>query len=294
MQSEAESRMDEMERDNLQKEISQVETALSVSTSASRPIFETFLTNARNRVTALEKKIKDSQVERENHAREQVAIADLAQKEAAFSTREKETYSGFLRKDFFTKADFASLEKFYANTWDRLSDQGKDQMSHRFWEGVRRNEYQFHEAPSSVREKDTDWAYTTLAKRERSPIHMHDIPENDRGDFICAYEGGRRDEAERILERDGFKQNMFRAPASKNVGQTRAERGRDADQKALEKVIAANESNAEKRGATERKSATDISDLRSEGVTLAEAPVCISSSEIPNVKAQAGGKPSLG
>lgn len=70
----SESTNDEIERDNLQNTISQVETAITVSTPASRAIFENFLQNAKGRVAALDKKIKESQIEKETHAR---ALNDL-------------------------------------------------------------------------------------------------------------------------------------------------------------------------------------------------------------------------
>ena len=75
-------------------------------------------------------------------------------KEAALNTKEKEQYSGFLKEDFFTKKDFGRLDDFYAHTWDRLSEGGKEQMSKRIWEGVRRNEYKFTDLPKDVQEKE--------------------------------------------------------------------------------------------------------------------------------------------
>lgn len=284
---------DEMERDNLQKSICEVETALTVSTPGTRAVLENFLQNARGRVGVLDKKIKEAQVAKEEHARESAAVvAELAKQETALSEREQETYSGFLGKEFFTKADFGSLEQFYAKTWDRLSDNGKDQMSQRFWEGIRRNEYQFHEAPSSVREKETDWAYTTLTKSERSRIHSPNILEKDRGDFIRAYESGRRDEAEKILERDSFKQNMFRDPPSKALKHTHVETHREMDAQKID--LAASAESAKTASKTKQpggEADIDFSAFKLDGVKLSNAPKEISSAAIKSV---VGASPDAG
>ncbi len=91
------------------------------------------LRNASARLGAVEKKIQELQVLQESHEREQTGVAALARKETALSAGERETYSGFLKEDFFTKKDFSRLEQFYEKTWDRLSESGKNQMSHRIW-----------------------------------------------------------------------------------------------------------------------------------------------------------------
>lgn len=215
--SENESRLDEMERDSLQKVISEVERALAASVPGSRMALINFLENAKSRVATLDKKIKDSQVARETRANEQASVAYLAQKEAALSGSEKETFSGFLGKEFFTKKDFGDLDQFYTRTWDHLSEGGKDQMSHRIWEGVRRDKYTFGELPKTVREKETEHAYMRLRDSSIGLGSASRIPETDRGDFIRAYEGGRREEAGKILERESFKANMFRESSSKEV-----------------------------------------------------------------------------
>lgn len=287
-------KLDEMERDNLQKSISEVETVLTVSTPGTRALLENFLQNARGRVAVLDKRIKESEAAKTEHAREAaaVAVADLARKEAALTEREQESYSGFLAKGFFTKNDFASLEKFYDKTWDRLSDDGKDQMSHRFWEGIRRNEYQFNEAPSSVREKETEWAYATLVKRGRSPVQMQTIPEKDREEFIRAYEGGHRDEAERILERESFKEHMFGDLRSNALNHTRVETNREGDGKRID--LAANAESAKttsKPKAPGGEADIDFSAFKLDGVKLSNAPKEISSTAI---KSAVGTSPDAG
>ena len=214
--SDYESKLDEMERSNLQKVISEVETALTVSTPGTRPVLEVFLQNAKSRVAALDKKIKESQEQREIHEREQASVAYLAQKEAALSESERKTYSGFLEKPFFTKNDFGSLEQFYAHTWDRLSESGKDQMSHRVWEGIRHNEYTFTELPKVVQEKEIDRAYKRLTEPQLSE-DVSRIPVADRTDFVRAFENGRHDEASQVLDRRSFRENLFLGNASRST-----------------------------------------------------------------------------
>ena len=285
-ESDSESKRDEIENENLQRTISQVETVLAVSTPANRPLLETFLQNAKGRVAALEKKIKDSQKEREAEAREQASVAYLAQKETALSASEKETFSGFLDKSFFTKRDFGSLESFYVKTWDRLSERGKDEMSHRVWEGIRRDEYKFTDLPKIVQEKEMERAYSRLRGSAISSADESKIPANDREDFCRAYEAGKREEAAKILDRESFKKTMFRHPESKGVKQARLETGRDADGKMVGADVEANPS---KRAAKEKsewgeQTTAEIGSLNLGTVKLAEAPQQILSSDVPNAK----------
>jgi len=292
-----ESKLEEIELNNLQKAISEVEAAVAVSTPGTRPIFESFLQNARSRVGTLDKKLKESEKERDSRARDQVVMAQMAESEKALSADEKRTFSGFLEKEFFTKKHFGALEQFYSKSWNRLSASGKDAMSHRVWEGIRRDEYTFGELPKPVREKETDWAYSVLKKRDVLGGKASEIPEQDRGDFIRSYETGKREEAQKILERDSFKKHMFRGAESKDVKQASVEIESDADGKSAGLAIASGGANAPSEGKSqrERDATGDASDLKLDGIKLADAPQRISSDDIPNAKVQqTKGGPSLG
>ena len=61
----------------------------------------------------------------------------LAEKEQALNQSERADYITFLRLPRFRKADFAELERFYKKPYDKLSKEGKDEMSHRVWSGTR-------------------------------------------------------------------------------------------------------------------------------------------------------------
>lgn len=202
---------DQQERDSLLRSIASAETALAVSAPSTRRILENLIEGAKGRVATLDTKIKDDQ---EAHAREQSTTVLLAQKEAALTTREQAEYSGFLKEDFFTKRDFGRLEHFYAGTWDRLSKEGKEEMSHRVWEGIRHDEYRFTDLPKDVREKEEDRIYSKLSDPAKVQDSMGRIRENDRADFVRAYDAGNRNEAGQVLNREGFRKNTALKTAS--------------------------------------------------------------------------------
>ena len=282
--SDSDWKLDEMECENLQRAISEVETARAAAPPGARSFFENFLLNAKGRIAALEKKIKETKAEKETEAREHLALAYLAQNEAALSASEKQTFSGFLGKPFFTKDDFGSLEKFYSHTWDRLSEAGKDEMSRRVWEGIRRNEYTFAELPKVVRDKETEHAYKRLRDSAIGSVEAQRIPEKDREDFIRAYESGKREEAEQILGRDSFANGMFRGSESRSVDHARVDSGRDSDGKSVGGQVAAGDlpdKVPQEPVKSAGKANLDVSDLNLDGLQLAEASSAPSSANIP-------------
>jgi hypothetical protein len=224
---------DQQERDNLQRSIASAETALPVSAPSTRRILENLIEGARGRIATLDTKIKD---EREAQVREQAAIALMAQKEAALSAREQAEYSGFLKEDFFTKGDFGRLEHFYAHAWDRLSEEGKDEMSHRFWEGIRHGEYKFSDAPKAVRDKEEDRVYAKLTTPQIEQDRIRQIPESDRADFIRAYKAGDREEAGRVLNRESFGKNVGLGKSAGIKPEASDEGKQVADQAVVENV----------------------------------------------------------
>lgn len=280
--TEGELRQDEMELDNLQKMISQMETAKAVSIPGTRDVFAAVLFGAKSRLVSLEKKIKDGHAELASQAQADVVIASLAQKESALSRSEKETYSGFLSKEFFTKKDFGNLEHFYSHTWDRLSEGGKDQMSRRIWEGVRRDEYKFSDLPTTVREKETERAYARLKKPALGISTESRIPGTDRDDFIRAYEGGKRDDAEKVLDREGFRRNLFTQSGMNRRSSPDIGSAKDAErvQKNLSSTPAAHQTVATDVEFS-AKADLDLSTLKLDGIKLAEVAKQQSSTEIP-------------
>jgi hypothetical protein len=273
-ESEFEIRRDEMERDSLQKTISDVETALAVSTPGTRPLFENLLHNAKGRIGALDKKIKDAQEARETHEREQAAGLALAERETALSAREKETYSGFLKEDFFTKKDFGRLEQFYTKTWDRLSEQGKDEMSKRIWGGIRHGQYSFSDLPPAVREKEMKQLHHRLTESAIGMGEAAEIPEKDRKEFIEAYEAGKKDEAAKVLERESFKRTMFRDGEAKGVKSVEVNKHRESESEQLlagAKPASCGQAVTEKPQSPKGIGNQDFSTLQFSGMTVSES-----------------------
>lgn len=64
----------------------------------------------------------------------------LAQKEHTLNQSERADYIDLLRHPRFTKADSAELDRFYKKPYDKLSEQGKDEMSQRVWAGTHPDE----------------------------------------------------------------------------------------------------------------------------------------------------------
>jgi len=49
------------------------------------------------------------------------------------------------------------LDAFYASSYDKLSDEGKAQMSTRIQEGIRRGEFEFSDLPERVQKKENEF-----------------------------------------------------------------------------------------------------------------------------------------
>ena len=206
--SEDEIIRDQAERDRLSKVIADAETALAISAQGTRRLIQNFVEHARARVVVLDKKIEEAKVERAAEVQAQVAAAALAAKETKLNVKERETYRGFLEESYFTKKDFGKLDEFYTHTYDRLSEGGKEEMSHRIWEGVRRDEYHFTDLPEVVQDKEAKRLYAKLTTPSVEQDSLNRIPEVDRTEFLHAYETGKQKEARQILNRDSFRQHV--------------------------------------------------------------------------------------
>ena len=291
------SEADRIECASLERAVSDVERTLLSYPLGTRPFFNAFLQNAKARLGFLETRIQEAEREQREHATNEVALVALANKERALNAQEKEAYSGFLKEDFFTKKDFGVLEQFYAKSWDRLSEGGKNQMSHRIWEGIRREEYAFSELPQWVREKEAKHAYMRLRDSTIGSADAARIPEQDRKDFIRAYESGKREDAEKILERESFKNGMFRGPESRSINHARVDTGRDAEGAVVGKRIAAGivpDGAVPRTGKDAGNANLDLSDINLDGLKLTEGSSAPSSAEIPRGEtAPAKSGPSL-
>ncbi len=166
--SEDEILRDQNERNNLQKAISELETAIVVSSPGTRRVLELSLAGAKARVSKLDKKIDEAKIEHAAEVQAQVAAAAaLAAKETALSASERETYKGFLQESCFTKKDLGRLDEFYTHSYDRLSEGGKEEMSKRIHEGINRGEFKFTDLSKFIQEKDNEHC-SAKAKKETS------------------------------------------------------------------------------------------------------------------------------
>lgn len=204
--------MERAEAGRLQEAVKQLETALAfnaaTSGSTSTMLLVQWLDSAKKRIAELEDLEETAIADERKKSVEDLAIAFKVQREAALSAAEREQYQEFLGREFFTKEDFGKLEKFYEGAWDRLSEEGKAEMSHRVWEGVRRKKYEFSELPDIVKEKEAERLHGMFQKSEKMPENLKRIPESDRKDFMREWESGNRSEAYKVLDRSAFADNI--------------------------------------------------------------------------------------
>ena len=139
--------------------------------------------------------------EKKKATRELVA-GYIATREFRLTAEEQQQYAEFLTREYFTKSDFGALEEFYSSAWERLSEGGKAEMSHRVWEGVRRGEYSFVELPENVRKKEAEFLYQKLANGQELPANLKAIPQAERREFMAAVESGNQTKIDDVMSRD--------------------------------------------------------------------------------------------
>jgi len=170
----------------------------------------------KDRMEIVEREVAISQEEKNQLTVREAAMVYLMERETALTHNEREQYGAFLSREFFTKDDFGSLAGFYENTWDRLSEDGKAQMSHRVWEGVRQEQYQFSELPEAVKEKEGQRLYQALKNEVALAGQLERIPQADRHDFVTAWQSGKHEEAYQVLNRSTFTDNVAVSPNTMN------------------------------------------------------------------------------
>lgn len=184
-----------------------VRAARASGGSPNTSILVSHLESLKDRMAVEESEIQTERETKKQLTERELALVFLVEQETALSLAEREQYGAFLSHEFFTKADFEDLAGFYANTWDRLSENGKAQMSHRVWEGVRQEQYQFSELPEEVKAKEAQRLYDLLSRRT-PPAELLNIPEMEREVFLRQWKAGNRSEAHEILNRPEFAGNV--------------------------------------------------------------------------------------
>lgn len=215
------SEANEIELAKLDKLISELQWQIfnaGGSQAASTSMLVKRLIEAQNRSASVhheeqrEKEKKDQTEQQEKG----VAIAK-AEREIALSQSEQHDYASFLGCEFFTKSMFPRLDHFYSQTWDRLSEEGKAEMSKRVWEGVNQGQYRFNELPESVKEKEAERMHHYLTSENTRCTFDQTIPHSDRQEFCLAYEAGDKQRSYSVLERPSFARAVHHAEISELV-----------------------------------------------------------------------------
>lgn len=236
-----------------------MERMLSSSPHGVDPMFANFLANIQKRIEVLEQEIKQDEIKIQT---EQAVAVAAAEKEAALNAGERGIFAELMQRDYFTKKDMPHVNTIY-EAWDRLTEGGKEAMSHRLWEGIRHGEQKFSELVDKV--KDTEIARIYRRLTDSAPDkRLPEIPEQDRNDFIRAVESGKKDEASHILDRQSF----TNAVATVELKSTSAEAGQESDSRKI-KFASANQS--EKIQHDDVEELPSIADLNLKDLKIADA-----------------------
>ena len=180
-----------------------------------------FLENAKSHIGRLEitaaeneRKYEDEQARAAVQGR---VIAALVERESALSDAEKKEYRTLLEHSHFTKSMFGAIEHFYAHSYDKLTEGGRAEVSHRVWEGVRQGEYRFQELPEIVKQKEAASLNDQLKRKTVEP-ELLAIPIEERRAFLDAWVNKDCRKAYAILDRPTFAAHVSKSsePAIKS------------------------------------------------------------------------------
>ncbi len=261
--------MNEIELAKLDKLISELQWQIFHAggiDAASTSMLVKRLTEAQSRSAAVH---QEDQREREKKERteqqERSWIIARAEREIALSQSEQREFASFLQCDFFTREMFPRLDQFYSQTWDRLSEEGKAEMSKRVWEGVHQGQYRFNELPESVKDKEAERMHHYLTSENTRGTFERVIPQADRQEFCSAYEAGDKRSSYSVLERQGFAKAMHHVSGSELVSSD-AKNCSDQRKSAVKAAMAnAGSSSQEKTG-----EATKVAELEIDDALLSE------------------------
>lgn len=188
------------------------------SEAASTSMLVKRLTEAQNRSATVHREEQREKEKKDQTEQQERSVALIkAEREIALTQSEQREYASFLGCEFFTKAMFPRLDHFYSQTWDRLSDEGKAEMSKRVWEGVNQGQYRFNELPDSVKEKEAERMHHYLTSENTRGTFNQTIPQSDRQEFCSAYEAGDKQRSYSVLERPSFAKAVHHAAISELV-----------------------------------------------------------------------------
>lgn len=211
----------EIENPTLAEDIQKIEALIKSGVDPAKEfLLKGYLLNAKSQLAKNTFDARHEESKKEDKVREATAISYLADREIKLNAEEKGQYSEFLAKDYFQKPDFHELDNFYAHTWDKLSEEGKSEMSYRVWEGIRRDEYEFDELPESIRKGESERLYQQFTDKD-TDAGLENIPERDRDDFIRAHNTGNQEAVKSVLSREVFSVNVSSQSESSKLEDSR-------------------------------------------------------------------------
>ena len=220
------SGIEEAEYLRLQEAVTRIENAIYFDGGSdvyAESLMLQFVANAKQQMARIEldgeHKAQEKKVEAERQAAINIEI--MVERETALTASEKQEYAALLNEDHFKKADFGRIEHFYAHSWDKLTEAGKDQMSYRVWEGIRQHEYKFDQLPEVAKEKEAQRVELGLTGAQGARGELGAIPEKDRTEFLDARTNGRHQQSYEILDRPVFAEHVAVSPAG-NMGKSTA------------------------------------------------------------------------
>ena len=237
----------------IREAIERIETALKSGVSLSNEfLLKGELLNKQGQLAeASQQEVHFEKEKKEEKARETSSVSYLVEQEQKLNAAEKQQYSEFLQLDHFRRQDFEKLDSFYESSWNKLSDEGKAQMSHRVWEGVRQGEYSFSDLPDTVKKKESEWLYLQMTGQKDAAPWVNKIPEKDREDFKRAYEAKDQKAVEEVLNRESISQRNSGKSVSKETDSTKENQAGDKpktvekeDKRSVEQPLAFGESPA--------------------------------------------------
>ncbi len=203
---------EEAEYWRLQEMVSRLETMLNFGGNVDGTVTGMLLrgiTGAKQQMARIEgDEEKRAVEEKETATRQREINLVLVARETALNEAEKREYGALLEHEYFTKNEFGQLGHFYRHSYDRLTDGGKAEMSHRVWEGVRHGQYRFNELPDPVKEKEAQQVQNGLQGAKSSAGDLSAIPESDKADFLRARKNGEREQSYQVLNRQSFAEHV--------------------------------------------------------------------------------------
>jgi hypothetical protein len=208
--------------------------------------------------------------------------AAMAQEEPNLKPEERNAYADILNSEVPTKGDLHRLEAFHAQSWSRLSESGKGELSHLLWEGIRRQTFRFCELPRAVRNDERLQVLAVMKDEEKQASTASEIPEEERNALLQATEQGDRLEAEYILSGQVFGEGMFQTSDSQKKlfpERHRAEEDHTREASAAEMLLPAVQKIVQ--AAADRVAELDLSQGRLNGVKVVAATTRVTAAAIP-------------